>query len=130
MIRFLLAAALTLNVFLIPSFVLAMEHPAAQAQTGDERKARDEQSMEERFRKLGRDLDELNARAQTMEKQTRKEIDRHLADAEKKRAAAEQKLEALQAAGKKKWDAFARDLDAALDEFEQAYERARKHFKE
>ncbi len=125
-----LIIALVFTAWCSPSMPCAAERPAAQHTAEDERKASEEQSMEERFRRIGRDLDQLNARAATMAKQARKDIDRQLADAEKKRQTAEQKLDALKTEGKKKWDSFARDLNAALDEFEQAYERAKEHFKE
>ncbi len=130
MTKLFLITAFMLTVWCVPAVSWTAE-PAGSRQTAEEqKKARDEQSMEERFRKLGKSLDELNARAATMAEQTRKDIDRQLADAEKKRKVAGQKLEELKSEGEKKWHSFAAEVNAALDEFEKAYYRAKEHFKE
>ncbi len=89
-----------------------------------------ERSMEERFRKLGRELDELKVKAATMTRHARKEINRSLADAEKKRTEVSRKLDERKAEGKKKWDTFVNEMNAAMEEFEKAFERAKSHFRE
>ena len=86
--------------------------------------------MEERFRRLGRSLDELHARAAAMAEQARKETERSLGEAEKKRKEAGRKLEEMRTEGGKRWNKFTGEMNAAMDEFEKAYERAKTHFKD
>jgi uncharacterized protein YlxW (UPF0749 family) len=89
-----------------------------------------EKSMEERFKKLGRELDELNAKAATMTEQVKKDINRGIAEARTKQKAASAKLEEMRKKSIKKWKKFVSETDAAMDEFEKAYERAKAHYKE
>jgi hypothetical protein len=89
-----------------------------------------EKNMEERFRRLGKSLDELEARAAALAEQARRDAERSLKDAEQKRNEAGRKLEEMKKAGKKRWSAFTEEMNAAMEEFEKAYERARSHFKE
>ncbi len=95
-----------------------------------QQKARYEKSMEERFKKLGRDLDELAAKASAMTEQAKQEINRGIAEARTKQKAASIKLEEMRRKSVKKWKKFAAETDAAMDEFEKAFERAKAHFKE
>jgi hypothetical protein len=88
-----------------------------------------EKNMEERFRRLGKSLDELEARASAMAEQARRDAERSLSDAEKKRKEAGRKLEEMRTEGRKRWSTFTQELNAAMDEFEKAYERARSNFK-
>lgn len=100
------------------------------SQKNDAKKDQYEQSMEERFRRLGRSLDELHARAQVLAEQARRDAERSLAEAEKQRKKAGQKLEELRTESRKRWAKFSEELNAAMDEFEKAYDRAKEHFKE
>jgi uncharacterized protein YpuA (DUF1002 family) len=88
-----------------------------------------EKGMEERLKKLDRELDELNARAATMTEQAKVDIDRGIAEARTKQKAASTKLEEMRKRSEKKWKKFIAETDAAMDEFEKAYERAKAHFK-
>ncbi len=94
-----------------------------------QQKAQYEKSMEERFKKLGRELDELNARAAAMTEQAKTDINRGIAEARVKQKAASAKLEEMRKRSEKKWKKFMSETDAAMDEFEKAYERAKAHFK-
>ncbi len=89
-----------------------------------------EKSMEERLRRLGRQLDELKARAAAMTAGARKDADRYLKDAEAKQRKAKGDLERLRHESERKWKKFVAEMDAAMDEFEKAYDRAKAHFKE
>ncbi len=89
-----------------------------------------EKTMEERLAKLGKQLDELKAKAATMTEGARKEIEQQLAEAEKKRKAASRKLEAMQKKSAAQWKKFSTEMDEAWGEFEKAYEKAKAHFKE
>jgi len=95
-----------------------------------QQKVQYEKSMEERLKKLGRELDELNAKAAAMTEQAKMDINRRIAEAKTKQKAASAKLEEMRKKSEKKWKKFAAETDAAMDEFEKAYERAKAHFKE
>lgn len=105
------------------------ERPATTQETSQE-KERYEKTMEERLRKLGKQFDEIKARAAAKTDEARKDINRYLADAEKKQRAAKLKLEEMRKESAKKWKEFVSDMNAAADDFEKAYERAKSHFKE
>ncbi len=128
--KIVLATVLLVLSALLPLASMPAEQISDPAKQEEQKKEQYEKSMEERFRKLGKSLDELKARAAVTAEQARKDMDRHLADAEKKRKIAAGKLEEMRAEGKKKWSTFTRELNSAMDEFEKAYERAKAHFKE
>jgi predicted metal-dependent phosphoesterase TrpH len=89
-----------------------------------------EKSMEERLKKLGRGLDELNAKAAAMTAQAKRDMNQRIAEAKTKQKAASAKLEEMRKKSENKWKKFASETDAAMDEFEKAFERAKAHFKE
>jgi F0F1-type ATP synthase membrane subunit b/b' len=89
-----------------------------------------EKTMEERLAKLGKQLDELKAKAATMTDGARKEIKQQLAEAEKKQKAASRKLEAMRKKSAAQWKKFSTEMDEAWGEFVKAYEKAKAHFKE
>jgi TolA-binding protein len=88
-----------------------------------------ESSMEERLRRLGKQLDELRTKAATTSEEARKEMNHYLAEAEKKQRAAMRKLEEMRKKSEKEWKKLSAEMDKAADEFEKAYERAKSHFK-
>jgi vacuolar-type H+-ATPase subunit I/STV1 len=89
-----------------------------------------EKTMEERLAKLGKQLDDLKAKAATMTEGARKEIKKQLAEAEKQRKTASRKLEALRKKSVAQWKKYSTEMDEAWGEFEKAYEKAKSHFKE
>jgi DNA anti-recombination protein RmuC len=89
-----------------------------------------EKTMEERLRKIGRQLDELKAKAAVMTKQARKDMNHQLTETEKKRKTASRKLEELRKKSEKEWNRFTAELDEAADDLEKAYEKAKAQFKE
>ncbi len=111
------------------TYAAEQERPATTQEMSQE-KAHYEKTMEERLRKLGKQLDEIKARASATTKEARKNMDRYLADAEKKQKAATRKLAELRKESAEKWKKFASEMDAAADDFAKAYERAKSHFKE
>ncbi len=128
--KIILAIAVTISVPAIPfpvsSAVKTVEEPAGDAKQKEEY----EKSMEERLGKLGKEMDELKAKAGTMAGQARSEANRYIADAERKRKAASRKLDEMKVESKKKWKKFSSEVSAAMDEFEKAYEKAKSHFKQ
>ena len=89
-----------------------------------------EKTMEKRLGDLGRQLDDLKAKAAAMAKEAQKEIKQHIAEAEKKRKVASRELETMRKKSTKEWKKFSSNVDKSLDEFEKAYEKAKAHFKE
>lgn len=89
-----------------------------------------EKTMEERLRKLGKQLDELKSKAAAMTKQARKELNHQLAEAEIKQKTASRKLKEIRKKSEKEWKKFTTAMNEAADDLEKAYERAKSHFKE
>jgi ribosomal protein S10 len=85
--------------------------------------------MEERLSKLGKELDELKTKAANMAEQARKEMNRHIEDAEKKQKVASRKLEEMRKESQEKWKEFTDEMDAAMDELDKAYAKAKSHLK-
>jgi DNA anti-recombination protein RmuC len=126
---FLMIAALLLFAAAPGSAYAAEEAKVAASPGAAQQKAQYEKSMEERLKKLGRELDELNARAAAKTEEAKADINRGIAEARTKQKAASAKLEEMRKKSVKKWKKFASETDAAADEFEKAFERAKAHFK-
>jgi uncharacterized protein YpuA (DUF1002 family) len=108
----------------------AEEAKSATSPETTQQKEQYEKGMEERLKKLGRELDELNAKAAATTEQAKTDINRRIAEARTKQKAASAKLEEMRTKSVKKWKKFVSETDAAMDEFEKAFERAKAHFKE
>jgi TolA-binding protein len=117
----------TLNPFFSPADEQAKKSTVTES---SQQKERYEKNMEERLGKLGRQLDDLKAKAAKMTKEAQKDIKQQLAEAEKKQKAVSRKLDALRRKSEKEWKNFSTHVDQAWDEFEKAYEKAKAHFKE
>lgn len=127
-------------LFLLTALLLITAGPSIARASGEgdqktapeatQKKEQYEKSMEERLKNLGKQLDELNAKAAQRTEEARKELDQYLKDAEKKQQAASRKLEEMRKASAAKWRKFTSDMNKAADEFEKAYERAKQNFKE
>lgn len=126
--KFLLTVAVLFFTALLP--LPSPAQKSAGPGTDGWRQEQQEKSLEERFRKLGKALDELKAEAGRMSKEARSEMDRYLADAEKKRGEISRKFAQMKAEGRKRRDKIMREMNAAIEEFEKAFETAKAHFKE
>jgi len=126
---FLLLAALLISASPLVSYAEEKGQQATTKEASSE-KVQYEKSAEERLRKIGKQLDELKARAETKTGQARKEMSKHIAEAEKKQQAAAKKLEELRKQSAKKWKKVSSEMSRAVDDFEQAYEKAKSRFKE
>jgi flagellar hook-basal body complex protein FliE len=106
--------------------------PEQQAATQDEsqQKKHYEKNMQERLGKLGKQVDELKAKAAAMTEQARKDIKQDLAEVEKKRESASRKLETMRKESATAWEKFSAELDKAADDFENAFKKAKERFKE
>lgn len=128
--RFFLFLTTMLLIAVGPHAAYSQEKEQPAAPEATQQKQQYEKSMEERLKKLGKELDELKAKAATMTEHARKDIHRDLAQAEKNQKAASQKLEDMRKESVMKWKKFTSETDAAVDEFEKAFEKAKAHYKE
>ncbi len=128
-LSFLLAVILFIGAGTLWSYAAETGHQAATSKAADQKKQY-EKSMQERLGKVGKKLDELKAKTATLSEQARNDMSRYLSEAEKKQKAASQKLETMRKKSVKKWKQFTSEVDAAMDDFETAFEKAKSHFKE
>ncbi|HTG01143.1 MAG TPA: hypothetical protein VK654_11230 [Nitrospirota bacterium] len=119
-----------LLVGMIPLSSFAAEQTQVPATAGLSEKERYEKSAEERLRKVGKELDELKAKAASKSAEARREMRVLLDDAEKKRGAAAAKLEEMRKESAQSWKKVTKDMDRLTDEFERAYEKVKSRFKE
>ena len=89
-----------------------------------------ENSMEDRLKKIGKQLDELQAEAGRMAEQANKDLNHQLKKANKEGKAAEREFEELRKKSNEEWKKFTTDMNKAADDFEKAYEKAKSRFKE
>ena len=128
-ILFLLISLLLITVSPLVARASDQAQQAAATETSQQ-KEEYEKSMEERLGNIGKQFDELRAKANARTEEARKELNQYLKDAETKQAAASRKLEETRKASVKKWKKFTSDMNKAADEFEKAYESAKQHFQE
>jgi hypothetical protein len=124
-----LTALLFISISPLLSYAVEKQQQATTPATLQHREQY-EKTMEERLGKLGKQVDELRARAAAMTEQARKDVDRQLAEAEKRRHAASRKLEEIRKKSEKEWKKFTLEMNEAADELEKAYEKAKSGFKE
>jgi septal ring factor EnvC (AmiA/AmiB activator) len=84
--------------------------------------------IEAKLRYLDREVDELKTKLE-QSKVDRKEYDQRMAELERKREVAHQKLEKLRTSSQAAWVDMKAGIDAALDDLESAYDKAASHFK-
>ncbi len=122
--------ALMLLLAAVPLSALATEKASGKkAPQTAQQKEQYEKSMEERLRKIGKDLDELNAKAADLTEEARKEMNRYIEDAEKTQKAASRRLEEMRQESEKKWKEFTDEMNAMMKELEKTYEKAKTHLK-
>jgi len=123
-------AALLLSTTVMHSLSGAEEGKQATAPATPQQKEQFEKSIEDRIRTLGKQLDELKAKAATMTEQAKKDMKADLTAAEKKRKIASQKMAQMKQETERKWKKFSKEMNEAVNDFERAYEKAKSHFKE
>jgi hypothetical protein len=126
---FFLSIILFIAVGPLASYSAEIEHASSERHQPQEKK-KYENNMEERLARLGKQLDEINAKAAVMTKQARKDMNKYLNDAKKKQKIALRKLQHIRKESAEKWKQLTSEMDAAADSFAKAYEKARSHIKE
>lgn len=95
-----------------------------------EQKQKYEKTMQERLRNVGKQLDELKAKAGTKADKAREEINQYFSEADKKGEAAANELQSLRKATNEKWEQVKPTLNKAVDDFEKAIEKAKAKLRE
>jgi len=120
--------ALMLLLIAVPLSALAAEQmPGTKEPEPVRQKEQYEKSMEERLRKIGKELDELKTKAADMTEEERKEMNQHIEEVEMKQKLASRKLEEMRKESQKEWKKVADEMNAAMNELEAAYEKRQNH---
>ncbi len=106
-----------------PALGIAANAPSTSSGQDVQRKERSEKSLEERFRTLGRELDELKAKIGPAAEEARRETEQYKGKAQKKQKEAAARLEELRTAMKKKWKEISDEMNAAIADFEKEFEQ-------
>jgi len=128
MFLLIMATALFISFSPLASWGAASEQQAATPNESQQKKHY-EKNMQERLGKLGKQLDELKAKAAAMTAEAQKDINQDLAKADERREAASRKLEKIRKESVTTWEKFSTELDQAADDFENAYKKAKERFK-
>ena len=84
---------------------------------------------EAKLRELERQIDALRERLSRSTEKQRRDLDPQLAELERRREFAHQKLEKFETSSQEAWVDMKAGIDAAMDDLEAAYRRADSHFK-
>ena len=84
---------------------------------------------EAKLRELDRQIDALKERLSRSTEKQRRDLDPQLAELERRREFAHQKLEKLETSSQEAWVDMKAGIDAAMDDLEAACKRADSHFK-
>jgi hypothetical protein len=115
------ALVLAAFVFCLQAMPVYAEESAAKTDP----KLQYETTMQQRLSSVGKQLDELKAKAGTKAADARKEVNQYFSDADKKREAAAKELDSLRSATNEKWEQVKPRLNKAVDDFEKAIEKAK-----
>lgn len=103
------------------------DHSAAESAKQKREMYQDE--IEAKLRDLDQEIGALKTRLETDNKVDRKEADRQMAELERKRDIAHQKLEKLKTSSQEAWGDMKGGIEAAMQNLETAYKQAAAHFK-
>jgi ribosomal protein L10 len=82
-----------------------------------------------KIKEYDRKLEELTGKAKKMEKKTKTEAQKELADLEQKREAVGKKLEEMKSASGKVWEDLKSGMDKAVEDFGKSLDRAFSRFR-
>ncbi len=88
-----------------------------------------ERKLKAKLDDLDRSIDTLKARAKKTNARERVKLNEAIADLQKKRASAGQRFDELKSASARAWEDLKVGIEAAMDDLENACERAASHFK-
>jgi len=87
-----------------------------------------EKKTREKFDELGKNINELEAKAMQSGTKTKAHVTNEIDKLRAKRAVLQINMEKLAASQKGNWETAKQKVDAAMDELEKAYHKARSHF--
>lgn len=99
-----------------------------QAETAGQSRKQYQEKTEARLRELNRKIAALNASASKQAGEARKELDRQMAELDRKRKVARQQFERLENSSQEAWRDMEPGIDAAARDLEAAYKRAAADF--
>jgi hypothetical protein len=99
------------------------------AETAKEEEQVYQDRVEANLRDLDQQIDALKVKMKKENKVEHKQLDQQMAELERKRDVAHQKLEKLGTSSQEAWGDMRSGIDAAMDDLEAAYEQAASHFK-
>jgi len=117
-------------VAISPMLSYGAEKQESATSATSENRERYQNSMEERLKRIGKQLDELQVEAGQVAEKANKEINHQLKEANKKGEAASHELEEMRKKSNEEWKKFVDGMNKAADDFEKAYENAKSRFKE
>ena len=105
---------------------------APRAFAGGEPPAKQEESPGEIERKaadIGKKLDELDGKLKESTEETKSALSREMGELREKQKVLQEKLQEMKAAGGKAWSDVKKGAEGALNELQNAYEKARERFR-
>jgi TolA-binding protein len=99
------------------------------AETARQEKQMYQDRVEANLRDLDRQIGALKAKIAKENEVERRHLDQQMAELERKREVAHQKLEKLETSSQEAWGDMKTGIDAAMEDLQSAYERAAADFK-
>jgi multidrug resistance efflux pump len=106
----------------------ASQNENSNAETARQQRLVYQTKIEAKLHYLDREIDELKTEMK-QSKLDRNQYDQRMAELERKRELAHEKLEKLQRSSQEAWVDMRAGIDAAMDDLESAYQKAAHHFK-
>lgn len=106
----------------------ASQNENNDAETARQQRLAYQAKIEVKLRDLDREVDQLKSKAE-QNKADGKQLDQRMAELERKREIAHQKLERLRTSSQEAWADMKVGIDAAMQDLESAYDKAAADFK-
>lgn len=106
----------------------ASQNENHDAETARQQRLIYQAKIEAKLRYLDREIDELKTEME-QSRVDRNQYDQRMAELERKRKLAHEKLERLKTSSQEAWVDMKAGIDAAMDDLESAYQKAASHFK-
>lgn len=107
----------------------ASQNEKRETETARQEREEFQGKVEAQLRDLDREIDALRAKMGKPNKVRRKQVEKQMAELERKREAAQEEFEKLQNSSQEAWKDMKVGIDAAMEDLETAYKQAASHFK-
>jgi len=128
-LTFLLALVLSTCVPCSSQQATSARQGNREGETASQQRNQFQEKTQAKLRKLDQEIEALNAKAAKQGKEVRKDLDRQMAELERKRQVLQQQLEKFKNSSQEAWRDMKPGIDAAMKDLELAYKRAASHFK-